>query len=113
MITRGRTLHRHHVSNKEGRPCCLDCGKSLTWEESPKPWRGRRRRSLKEAKQARRRFYAAQRKLAIRCLDCLRVFCQPCARRHFVPMHRTYRAVDEALAKVAVQAISKIKLRCS
>jgi len=61
----------------------------------------------------RRRLEGDRRKLAIRCLDCLNLFCQSCARRHFVVLNKTYRAVDAALATVAIRAIRKLKPRCA
>lgn len=93
---------------------CATCKKSLVWEMTTQlqprmpraPSLKGGHRTLKAACAAfRRKRRAERRKLAIRCLDCLGVYCQSCARKHFVVIQHAQAEVDKHLAKIAGQAM--------
>ena len=84
-------------------PECRTCGKALVWEAR---WRWRRGKRVDRA--AIRRHRALRAREAIRCLYCEAVFCKRCARRHFAPIHRAARLVDEALATFAMRSLRAV-----
>lgn len=87
-LRRRRLQKTEKVSLHQPR-CCL---RSLFWE-LPR-FRYRRATFRADAKRAR----ARERKLAVRCLDCYRVFCPGCARKHFAPVRRAELVMARALS---------------
>jgi hypothetical protein len=94
------------------RPRCNRCRKGLVWSlPAARPAvRGRRRVSWRLRAETRR-------KLAIRCLWCLAVFCPACARKHFEPrqllVHRTAAAIDRLVASIVKTAGPKARCAVS
>jgi hypothetical protein len=101
-------------------PECFRCHKRLTWEvpagATKRDWRGRRTAGDVRAGRLRLLVYQrARRKLAIRCLWCLRLLCCKCAEKHFQPSHlltsRVRKEVDRVVAEVVTAMRPKL-IRC-
>lgn len=75
---------------RRGQPWCVKCRRKLDWGTTVPLSRRRSARAL-------------ERRFAIRCLDCMQVYCPRCARAHFVPVFyahaRVMRAIDRAIEK--------------
>lgn len=98
--------------SKRGTPQCQSCKKGLVWHVPPVLHivrvRGRKRVCFDRKRHDR--FVAGKRRLAIRCLDCLHVFCPACARKHFVPVWRGHDRVLRVIDDVIKKAVKG--LRC-
>lgn len=79
-------------------PKCHACKKPLVWTAGHYPLFVRRTR-----KELRKRFAAfrrEERRLAIRCLFCLHIFCRRCAKKHFAPRMRRITQTEKVLDKI-------------
>ena len=72
-------------------------------------------RRIVGAGEFRKRWLAFQReekRLAIRCVFCLHVFCRKCAKKHFQPrirrLDRTERAMDKILAEIVEANMARL-----
>jgi len=104
---RVRVPWRAWKSERASEPHCTRCKKKLVWTTK---LRGSRRGMTREEIRSLSRQRTSQRsKVAIRCLHCRTVLCPACAKKHFVHLEKTYRAVDHAVALVAHAAIREIE----
>lgn len=86
---------------------CNRCRKKLRWTIRRGPIAPTRAEWFKQAARWRRE----EKRLAIRCLYCLLVFCPACARKHFAPMLRTQRRIDRVLETLASAAMKPIEAK--
>jgi hypothetical protein len=91
------------VGLRNGEPWCCHCRQRLDWGVTESPWPPRRRKG-ESLRIARLRIRHAERRYAIRCLDCMRVFCPRCARKHFVPTFRAHARVMQAIDRAKMRA---------
>lgn len=94
------------------KPRCDTCRRPLAWE---RPSVARVPRTLnvtvrrKRFSERYRKMRRNEAKLAIRCVDCLRVFCPRCARKHFIPAFRVQARVMRAVDRVVERSLRGVR----
>jgi hypothetical protein len=51
-------------------------------------------------------------KVAIRCLDCFKLYCPRCAKKHFVPVFQAHANVVRAIDRALVRAVQGTRVTC-
>lgn len=82
---------------------CATCSRRLIWFLPKRPTSTRHARTFRKA--ARARHLKDTRRLAIRCVDCLGVFCSKCAHKHFVPVYQLQGHVLRAVDRLVEHAL--------
>lgn len=94
------------VGGANGRPRCDTCHKGLIFDHPMRP-RPKNRASFRAGQ---KKYMVERSKLVIRCLDCLRLFCPSCAKKHFLPQWHVHGRVLREVDRVVTKALKG--LRC-